>query len=180
MADSSPLMAAAMALTMLRTTPSTVETAVCTMETMRPHTVETVAAMALQAASHSPRSTAVKKSARPRSTASARVMASAMIPAAPVTAMPTAVNTCTATGASVAISHCTSGARIVFQTVSSSAATAPRQAVSSFQSGCRCADQSAASRSNSCKNTGCTTPPHSAERMLTTFCHPWASPSKIG
>ena len=46
MADSSPLMAAAMAATMLRTTPSTVETAVCTMETMRPHTVETVAAIA--------------------------------------------------------------------------------------------------------------------------------------
>ena len=105
---------------------------------MRPHTVETVAAIAAQAASHSPRSTAVKKSAIPRSTASAIVMPSAMMHAAPVTAVPSAANTCTATGASAVMSHCTNGASTVFHSVSSSVVTAPRHAVSSFQSGCRC------------------------------------------
>ena len=82
--------------------------------------------------------------------------------------------------ASAVMSHCTNGASTVFHSVSSSVVTAPRHAVSSFQSGCRCAVQSAPSRSNSCTSTGCSTSLHSAETMPTTFCHPCARPSRIG
>ena len=169
-----------MALTMPRTTARTVPTAVCTIETMRPHTVETVAAIAFHAASHAPRSTAVKKSASPRSTASSIVMPSAAMPAAPVTAVPSTVNTSTAAGASAVRSHCMNGASTVFQTVSSSVPTAPRQAVSSFQSGCRCAAQSVSSSAKSCSSTGCTTPDQSADTRPATFCQPSASPARMG
>ena len=85
-------------------------------------------------------------------------MPSAMMPAAPVTAVPTAANTCTATGASAAMSHCTSGARIGVphrQQQRCHRAEARRQLVPERLQVRR--SRAHASRSNSCTSTGCST-----------------------
>ena len=86
-------------------------------------TVLTVLPMACQAASQLPRNTALKKSVSPRSTTTARSMASAIAPTATPTTSAMALNTSANAGPNVAMIHLATGASRLFHRSSRQLAT---------------------------------------------------------
>ena len=104
-------------------------------------TVLTVLPMACQAASQLPRNTALKKSASPRSTTTARSMASAIAPTATPTTSAMALNTSANAGPNVAMIHLATGASRLFHRSSRQLATLATSKRMSSHRGLRWEDQ---------------------------------------
>ena len=141
-------------------------------------TVLTVLPMACQAASQLPRNTALKKSARPRSTTTARSMASAMAPTATPTMSAMALNTSANAGPNVAMIHLATGANRLFHRSSKQLATLATSKRMSSHRGLRWEDQRVDKICIRLVRIGCKTFCHRVVKMPCRFSSarvaPWA------